>query len=383
MKIAIFNACESLNVGDQVISDCIIYLLKKHVSPDVVCYDILSGRDLDTVRINARNKNIHPTKKARKRIYPKLISTIKYIFKHNIKEKRYICNKRNAIKNSDAVFIGGGHLLIDTAGIFAININDIVDFAKSENKKIFVGMVGVRMPWSFIAKFYFEKLIKYSTTITVRDTASLKKINSVLNHSNFKVSATMDPAIFVDEVYADVYAIPRYEIGLCIISPSELIRAGSKINYADILRFWLELYAYLDEKHPQKICFFTNGSLQDEIFLDDIQQVSNINRLKKPLTSNELITNIKSCDSLIAQRLHTCLPALSMNKKVIGVKWDNKLEHIFNDLDVGGNMISFTDSIAEVYEKYVNACLVSETVKKSSKAIIINGLEKINEKNYQ
>ncbi|WP_194206465.1 polysaccharide pyruvyl transferase family protein [Superficieibacter sp. 1612_C1] len=383
MKIAIFNACESLNVGDQVISDCTLYLLKKYVSENVNCYDVLSGKELNAIRGNAFKNFHYSVKKPRKRSVPKILSTLKYLYKHKLFKKEIIKNKIDAIDNADLIFIGGGHLLIDTAGIFAININDIVDYAISKNKDIFVGMVGVRMPWSLIATFYFKKLLKHSKYITVRDTSSRELLSNKFEEFEYKLNSTMDPAIFVDDVYINIPDRSIYQIGLCIISPSELIRAGSKIRPEDILNFWMKLYAFFDKEKSISVCFFTNGSLQDELFLDEIENLIKINRLPKPRTSDELIINIKSCESLIAQRLHTCLPALSMNKRVLGVKWDDKLEHIFDDLNVGVNMISFNDELNFIHEKIINAVMVSELKKSSAKTNIINGLKKINEENHQ
>jgi polysaccharide pyruvyl transferase WcaK-like protein len=53
------------------------------------------------------------------------------------------------------------------------------------------------------------------------------------------------------------------------------------------------------------------------------------------------MNSIADCDAVIAQRLHACIPALALGKPTHGIIWDRKLENIFAELNLAGQLIDF------------------------------------------
>jgi polysaccharide pyruvyl transferase WcaK-like protein len=142
-------------------------------------------------------------------------------------------------------------------------------------------------------------------------------------------------------------------LGLNITAPEEL-RLHSDYNQRTshaVLDWWRDLVALAVEA-GYEVRMFTNGSLQDEMFLSRL-----IHRIKpmqvpetcvsfepRPQTPDVLAAIIAECDVLAGHRLHAHIPAFSYGIPSVGFAWDEKLRSFFESvhrsefvMDAGGS----------------------------------------------
>lgn len=141
-------------------------------------------------------------------------------------------------------------------------------------------------------------------------------------------------------------------VGLGIMDPNEMRRSTElRWDREQCAEWWRTTAALLSGK-GYEVRVFTNGADTDNAFVEQMVKprcsgLQNVSFNAYPATVNELIAQIAGCDAVIAQRLHACLPAISMRKPTYGIIWDKKLSSIFRDLDLAHHLVNFNHPAGE------------------------------------
>ncbi|CAH1206835.1 hypothetical protein PAECIP111893_02628 [Paenibacillus plantiphilus] len=141
-------------------------------------------------------------------------------------------------------------------------------------------------------------------------------------------------------------------IGLGIMDPNEMRRSTELRWDREQCAEWWRTTAELLADKGYEVRVFTNGADTDNAFVEQMvkprcKDIPNVSFYSYPTTVNGLITQIADCDAVIAQRLHACLPAISMRKPTYGIIWDKKLSSIFRDLNLAHHLINFNHPAVE------------------------------------
>ncbi|PWW07546.1 polysaccharide pyruvyl transferase WcaK-like protein [Paenibacillus cellulosilyticus] len=284
---------------------------------------------------------------------------------------------RKAVAQADAVFIGGGHLLIDTYWTFPLAVRRIAAEAKRQRKPLHLLLVGARGPWSRQATRWLLGACRYATTIAVRDEDSRSFLLGMDASLSAKTVALADPALYTPETFglpavglpqamghiagrsaahtvkpANANTWPksgsgrRPIVGLGIMDPNEMNRHCPYRWEREACAAWWQSAAETLAARGCEVRLFTNGAASDNAFVEQYVKprctdVPHTTVIHYPATVAQLMDSIADCDVVIAQRLHACIPAISLGKPTHGIIWDRKLEHIFAELNLAEQLIDF------------------------------------------
>jgi polysaccharide pyruvyl transferase WcaK-like protein len=302
-----------------------------------------------------------------KKITPNALRRIKSYWLHMRKNISITPQLRKAIVEADTVFIGGGHLLIDTYWTFPLSVRRIAVEAMRLNKPFHLVFVGARGPWSLLGKRWMLEVCRNAETIAVRDEDSRRFLVGMDRMLEQKTVALSDPALFTMETF-DFRLRERSKrriIGLGVMDPYEMNRhCNLRWERNECALWWRELAFGLTESGCD-VRIFTNGANTDNAFVEkclkpQIGNHSNIIFVSYPKTVKQLVGSIVDCDVVIAQRLHACIPAISMGKPTFGLIWDRKLENIFKDLYLESFLIDFRQSVDKVIAKILRCSALPE-----------------------
>ncbi|GGF98566.1 polysaccharide pyruvyl transferase family protein [Paenibacillus abyssi] len=369
----------SPNLGDGLIASTLNRIIRMKGNVEIIHFDLVQGRckgggslsPMDESRAVSEHSNINRLNQGgiRKRLTPNWMRMAKSYWLHRRKDTLMQEQIRKAVAESDAVLIGGGHLLIDTYLTFPLSVRRVAVEAKRQRKPLHIVTVGARGPWSLPAKAWFLDVCRTAETISVRDHDSRKFLLSMDAGLETKTVVLSDPALYTPEAFPLAFAhrskpervgsSPQEVmpvVGLGIMDPHEMNRHSEYRWERDACAsWWRDLAAHL-VRQGFAVDFFTNGSATDNAFMEQYIKpcASNIERVyfrPYPTTVYGLVEQIADCDAVIAQRLHACIPSLSMFKPTYGLIWDRKLENIFKDLGLEANVIDFHIPAAQVAQR--------------------------------
>ncbi|MBW7474269.1 polysaccharide pyruvyl transferase family protein [Paenibacillus oenotherae] len=396
---------KSPNLGDGLIARTLTHLIQMQGPHEVIHFDLTHGRFAgESSEDEACDR--HPGSYRlngdglKKRATPDSLRMAKAYWIHRRNHSRINGQLREMVAQSDVVMIGGGHLFIDTYLTFPLAVRRVAAEAARQHKPLHIMLVGARGPWSPPARAWFRSVCRYAATIAVRDEESRNYMLSVDASLAGKMVALSDPALFTQEVLASsvkssstrsgaAYTIQRAAagvhassavgvleapvhaaasaigvldppaaahssrvIGLGIMDPNEMRRStGLRWDRETCAEWWRSAAAALADR-GYSVRVFTNGAETDNAFVEQMVKprcggIPNMSFYPYPSTVDGLINQIADCDAVVAQRLHACLPAISMRKPTYGIIWDKKLSSIFRDLDLDGHLVDFNMPAAD------------------------------------
>ncbi|MFZ2587554.1 MAG: polysaccharide pyruvyl transferase family protein [Alphaproteobacteria bacterium] len=332
MTVFIFNDRFSANLGDGLLAESLEHHLQQALPNMRVCTLDVDGKTgyatLGYGAVEGWKKYIWmPVWMRRavrcKRAYKRL--------------QNHIAQKTAQVGNPTAFVVGGGHLITATSDYFPIRLLAIMDYATARNIPVFIHAVGVSHPSTWgagDASMLRQALMNRPCLrrVAVRDAPS-----QTLWNDTFGTPLSMlakDPGLVGDVVVAGAPANTMLRrIGLGVMQPkvvADIMKNTSPLDaafYHGVARGLVEqgLSPYL----------FTNGDGADEAFLSHVMQTlpadmkGKVQQAPMPRTPVELLTIIRSCTAIVAQRLHANIAAWSLNIPHVGLGWDPKLLSFF------------------------------------------------------
>jgi polysaccharide pyruvyl transferase WcaK-like protein len=376
-KVLLAGVPKSPNLGDGLIAYTLNRIIAMRGKHQVIHFDLLDGRCDQSMPIYSARGGLHyaiagaPAAKAEqaasapalklnsagssKKMTPDALRRLKAYWLHRSKNEKLNGELKQAVSESEAVFIGGGHLLIDTYWTFPLAVRRVAEEAKRQGKPLHILLVGARGPWSAQAKRWLLGVCRYAASIAVRDEDSRRFLLQLDPKLTSKTVTLADPALFTPEAFGLTEASAGAErpgkrkIGLGIMDPHEMNRHCELRWEREDCADWWAAAAKEALAAGHEVSLFTNGAASDNAFVEQfvkprLKGVPGVEMTPYPTTVEQLVGTIAACHTVIAQRLHACIPSLAMGKPTYGLIWDRKLENIFADLGMSSQLIDFRES---------------------------------------
>jgi polysaccharide pyruvyl transferase WcaK-like protein len=343
-KILVCNERNSTNLGDAVISDCTVWLLKQVRNDVEVITCDLSGRpqaeeDVAASRSNEKSlinsaRLIHRTFLTKSEGYRRSVTFLLWLIKNR---RRLLGQWEPILKESDLAIVGGGQLLMDNSLNFPLKIREFVHLATQVRVLVLFWDIGVGSRWSR----YARKLLRASLSsamvrrVYLRDKDSYKNLSRLFPNMKSRLCVSHDSALFA----GDTYGVQREEsseiVGIGVIATAVLRIAGIQnpfAEYSNSMQVLTEVAIRLYQ-HGIRFRFFTNGSEDDFAFAKAVVRraatslsiAENDLLVMRPKTARELVVGISRFKAVVAYRLHAHIIAYSLGVPSIGLVWDNKV----------------------------------------------------------
>ncbi len=330
IKVVVFGETYSSNLGDGVIADCMKYAIK-HKFPNA---------EVSLVDMSLRKHiSISHEKHARKpNIFFSYLTIIKSVVAWlTIKRWKAIEKWEGLIKRSDLVIVGGGQLFRNYRLNFPLKIFALAGVLKKLNSPVICVSCGVAKNWSFFGKYLFTRFFYLPSlkSTSVRDKESLDFLNAHLGSTNLDVVITIDPAIFSKEAYKIKDNTQKTMVGLNIMDPQSLrsSKLGVKEFNSDAqIEMWLGVLRRCQQEQID-VCLFTNGSTEDNQFLNVIYKKAkednlDVKEIYKPTSPKELVEIISQMQTVVSYRLHANIISFALGIPTVGLIWDNKVRSL-------------------------------------------------------
>jgi polysaccharide pyruvyl transferase WcaK-like protein len=338
VKILVFNVRYSPNLGDGVLAECLERTLKG-CGADIAVETIdLAGRQAYGAAGSGRAKILTVLgllpKALRRRV-------IELALGRRLRSLRHEWQRR--IAAADAVVIGGGNLFQDDDLNFPLKIATVLEGVCRERRPLAVFSVGVTRHWSDRAARLFGGLLANRILhVSVRDGAARENWTAHFGNA-YDVKICPDPGLLARDILPAGRVRPARShplVGLCVTHPIVLHRhksiAGNDIPLTAVTEY-RQLIEWLVNRGC-RIMLFTNGALEDQLFLDEIGRDATcaaylaagaLVAADRPHTPGELVKILDQSDVVVAHRLHASVIAYSLGIPCVGLGWDNKVESFY------------------------------------------------------
>ncbi len=313
-KILLLTNRDSDNVGDQIIEETVLSVLKAAMKN--------LGVPADGFSINSRAAGIIP-KKYRKSGDPALLE-----------------DARKAISSADVVVFGGAPLFNYAYQTFYLRTIKTVELAQEYGVPVLFSSIGVEPFDASNPKcLQLKEALNLSCVrqITTRD--DFASVQKYAEGTEIPVAHVSDPAVFADIVFEDVVtgAKPSRMVGLVVTRAG--IFKDNRIDFSesDQRGLWRDVVALLSERgYDYKL--FATGHFTDEVFLDLMVRSDGIPPSKAAVVVNspeELIAELAACDGVIAYRLHASITSFAYGIPSIGLSWNFKVPYFYESVGYG------------------------------------------------
>lgn len=357
----------SSNLGDGIICDTVEFLLKDKnfniVTLDIsgrssfendcnsfslikeykVYFKSLIKKGLSILGYNRMGKNLL-----------KIFSDFRKSFDDSVSEMHY-----------DYIIFAGGQMFIDT---FIHQINYVCAYGEKNNVKIIFNCCGTGkiLNKKVLAEILNSKAVNY---ISVRDGSDLLK-----KYTDKDIIKCCDNAVYASYVY-DSKKINSYSNGIGIMFST----LQSPLKQ---IRFWGKVLKKLINDNTEFV-LFTNGSYKDYCFAKYLLSIFNLDTkkylLSRPVTSEELVSQISSFDKILSMRLHSMIVAYSFDIPSIAICWDNKVKSFFSEIGLSNNCYTLDSNVNVIIKKLnkINKDTIDEKIKQNKLIEIKNNINSI------
>ena len=340
MKVAVLNAHFSANLGDGLLSDCLMHGLGDQISS----YPIdLAGRETTSTLGGAQRGNILATLDLMPSFLRRL--TIGFMLSY-FKKKKWHPHFETMLTDADAVILGGGNLITDKDLNFPTKIQAALDVVQSRNLPCYIYGVGVGRHFSKKGEKIFNDAFSRINlkSVTVRDIRSKKNWDRYFSDSSGCLAKVVwDPGMISKLTWPIPIQTKLAPIRVGIISPKELGYHEGGMALPDLTKWYTEFISELLKINPN-IRLFSNGSPEDTRYLVD-EILPSIGDLGYDLpNSPEELSKLIANSSLVAAfRLHALIPAISYNNRILALAWDEKVKSFADRVEASNACVNIGD----------------------------------------
>jgi len=360
IRWVIFGAVYAENLGDGVIAECLRHGL---TSADPNCsvhfVDISARQHFGDSKIANKSRllKILQTLPPFVRKFVSAVGVILFLLKNAYPRWRKI------FRSEDVLIIGGGHLFSDYNLNFPLKIALIDRIARTASIRSTIYAVGVSKDWSTVALKLFKAVAARAaeTGIAVRDEESADFFKGHIPDLASTVKIARDPGLLAREVYEQCPCHGK-GVGINLSDPTELSQYSERSMAAnDFTTMWKGVIQTLLAQ-GRNVTIFTNGAKEDQVYLEqvvlelgDFAHHNNLQILERPITPDQLVSQIKGLEIIVGHRLHAHIVAFSHNIPGIGLEWDTKLRSFFRVAGIEEQMIAQTEiNSSEILRKIGN-----------------------------
>jgi glycosyltransferase involved in cell wall biosynthesis/polysaccharide pyruvyl transferase WcaK-like protein len=335
VRVGLFNVKFSPNLGDGLLSECLEAELSTRL-PGVTIQTLdLAGRTRYSQGRRSRASALAALHHSPQSVRHLLAETILGRKLRNDLRGRW----RAALREIDAVVVGGGNLLSDSDLNFPLKLEAAMAETHAAGVPAAVFAVGVSDNWSPRGHALFTRALSESQLFyaAVRDDRSAEVWRRRLGSAGvIPPQVVNDPAVlaaihFPRELRGDRTAP---SIGLGVTHPIALSYHADELNgRARDLEGWLVALAGACLARGWNVAVFTNGSPEDENYLARLRPRLEALAPRGALVVARRFANpaafarfVSSLDLLMAHRLHANIAAYAYEIPQIGFAWDVKLK---------------------------------------------------------
>jgi polysaccharide pyruvyl transferase WcaK-like protein len=339
-KIVQFGLPYSPNLGDGVISDCLVHGIRQSLPGSVVETVDLSGRR-ERGQIVVRNRAM----------MLKILEALPGPLRHRLVEfqlgrviARALPNWRDAIRDADMAFIGGGQLFSDADLNFCLKIAAASDILREADLPVAVHAVGVARNWSPRGTELFARVLATRLRwIGVRDRFSESSWRDQMPAPEAGetpgLEVVHDPGLLAEAAYGRSPAGDR--IGVCVTAPLILAYHSDSRTPGHSS---LDLLAGLADRfcaQGHRVSLFCNGAAEDQAAQADLAAHprlagrvadGSVVSSEFPATPVELARLISGFRGVVSHRLHACILAFAYGIPAIGIGWDRKVQSFYESV---------------------------------------------------
>lgn len=368
MKIVVFNARFSANVGDGLIAECLQRQLELTPGVDGVKTLDLGGKETGSLRADRRLASqafMTATKLPHWVGRPLALAMNIYATAHLV--RRWTA----ALKDADAVLIGGGQLLVDVGYYFPVRLAMVLFLSKQKGLPVALHALGMS-PMSWGARILLRSALRAVDlrSATFRDATSRNLFNQMMRGGY--ATLTPDPALMTER-HVKPAAAPliaarsagpgRRVVGLGIIEPAKVNEKLSDDPAVPSLtgEVFLEIARCLTAKYELHV--FCNGLYEDAAVLSRLQPAlvaAGAHVHDPPSSPADLVAIIATCDCVVAHRLHAAIAAYSLKKPVVALQWCPKVESFCGSAERGVSFLRASDLSGPAVSAAVERALADE-----------------------
>jgi polysaccharide pyruvyl transferase WcaK-like protein len=305
MKIYLFNRSGSDNIGDQLIGKVIESELHK-MNFEVV---------INKVYPNPQN------------IFEKIKTHI----------KSYFIDIR-LILISDSLIIGGGNLIMDSAGIgWAVHQFWLSLLCLIFNKPYYYLTVGANPLVQKYTKLLYSFSLKNAFKVSVRDSFSKQYVESLTGRDDIEL--IFDPVFKISSIFPQETS-KNGCIGVCPVQLNHPSIGADVSWYERYIKLHVDLVNYFIES-GKDVCLFINDPDIDALVFQNIHENIPSNTLcfqtkDSFSTLSEYLLFISKLEFLISSRMHALITATSYGVPSVGLGWQPKMKYCMQDQRMEG-----------------------------------------------
>lgn len=352
-RIRLFNVKFSPNLGDGLLAESLEKALHElGAAPDGTSSVDLAARQAyspgaisRSVLLKALNSLPTPLRRAAIRVPLELLLSRRW-------RPHYEAN----LEDAQALVIGGGNLFSDMDLNFPSKLAAVLSIASKRRLPTAIYGVGVAGGWSttglaMMRRALFAARPQY---VSVRDKASKERFDAMFADAcKCEADVVRDPGILVSRYVEPVKdELEVRPVGLCVTSAIS-ISYHSNLNATEAqLSDWYVALATRLAANDRPLLAFTNGSPEDEIFLDGIEArlaAAVQGKFSRSTVANptELARLISGLDVLVAHRMHALIAGFSYGVPIFALAWDPKVDAFMDSIGLGEHIVPATDDNLE------------------------------------
>ena len=252
------------------------------------------------------------------------------------------------IIKSDYYIIGGGTILTDKHGKICL-IEYLLEFffRKLSSKKNLIISIGSTEFKSGLGKHLVKRIIAYSTIVMVRDQISYSQLKKL--SKNNKVILTGD-LVFLSDVFNRIrpedYSVLEKKIGICVMPYSKSLNEDESEDVERAKEIANSIDALIDGGYDVKLIpiqYGDNNTLDYDYSLLVLNLCKQKPQMAKCKTTEEKVLEIASVNCIVSMRLHAIVAGIMLNKRVIAINHNPKIEAAMNRFELKSNMIGLED----------------------------------------
>ena len=261
------------------------------------------------------------------------------------------------IKKYDIILIGGGNMIMDLFPRNVYIIFMLYCLSKIHRKKIcFIGC-GAGPIYRSISKVLFKIPLSMADLITLRDSTSCKLVKQLCpsNKNIFDCSDLIfSHEFFYENVNRNNQKIECIAINIIAYKRPNYYPRADEQKYKDYCLFIIDIINYLITcDNIKKILLFTTSHFGDDYALKDIKDYLGPHHDKrifffdKSISFIDLSRILENYDLIISYRLHSLLLSICLNKIVIPLIYQEKVENFVGE----NNLDSVSVDIRKISQK--------------------------------
>ena len=345
-NILLITNRDSDNLGDQVIEECDIAIIKTIMSN--------LGFSEDSYKINSRAAGM---------ITKKYMAT---------QDPELLKNAEQTVSESDLIVFGGAPIFNFKYQMFYERTAKTLELAEKYGVPVLFSAIGVEGYDDNDAKCQrLKKTLNFDCVkqITTRD--DFESLTKYRENENIVIGKVADPAVFTDKVFSEFRKSnegnEKKKIGLFILRANGFKDNGVDFEREDAAAMWKEITNKLAAK-GYDYELITSGHFGDEAFMEDLFRTYGFSLGDLVFNMNcpeSLIEKISSYDAIVSTRLHPSIISFSLGVPAVGLVWNTKVKHFYENIGYPERVVEMktvtTDRIVEKIEEAVSTGVKQES----------------------